>query len=71
MDRTDGAVLSSPDAAGPATRILRSAFYGPEVIGELNSEALKRDNWRAVIDVANEFNKMVEAATNRSVVQGK
>jgi hypothetical protein len=39
------------------TRILRSAFYGPEVIGELNADAMKRDNWRAVIDVANEFNR--------------
>src|SRR5688572_15921093 len=48
--------LTSGDRPG-FTRILRSAFYGPEVIGELNGDALKRDNWRAVIDVANEFNK--------------
>ena len=46
--------LTRPDKAG-FTRILRSAFYGPDVLPELNTEAIKRDNWKAVIDVANEF----------------
>jgi hypothetical protein len=47
--------LTREDKAG-FTRILRSAFYGPDLLPELNTDALKRDNWKSVIDVANEFN---------------
>jgi len=40
------------------TQILRSGFYGePAELKDLNIEALRRDNWKRVVDVANEFNQ--------------
>ena len=40
------------------TQILRSGFYGePVELKDLNVEALRRDNWKRVVDVANEFNQ--------------
>ncbi len=38
-------------------RILGAAFRGAEALPELNTEAVKRGNWQAVVDVANEFNQ--------------
>ncbi|MEN9705319.1 MAG: hypothetical protein RLZZ393_1198 [Pseudomonadota bacterium] len=39
-------------------QILRSGFYGePVELKDLNVESLRRDNWKRVIDVANEFNQ--------------
>ncbi|MFM1886694.1 MAG: hypothetical protein RL026_1851 [Pseudomonadota bacterium] len=45
--------LQRPDKAG-FTKFLRSAFYGPEVLAEFNTPAIKRDNWQAVIAAADE-----------------
>jgi hypothetical protein len=51
------ALLTEGTRAG-FTQILRSGFYGePPEIKDLNSESLRRDNWKRVIDVANEFNQ--------------
>ena len=38
-------------------RLMASGFRGTESLPELNSDAIKRGNWNAVIDVANQFNK--------------
>jgi alpha-methylacyl-CoA racemase len=34
-----------------------AAFRGAEELPELNSDSVKRSNWQAVVDVANEFNQ--------------
>lgn len=39
------------------SRIMRTAFYGPEPIAELNTDAIKRGNWQQVIDAAEKFNQ--------------
>jgi hypothetical protein len=51
-------MLTEDEQPGPGfTRILRSAFYGPEVFDELNTREVKQANWRGVIEVADEFNQ--------------
>jgi hypothetical protein len=39
------------------SKILRSAFYGPDTIPELNTDSIKRDNWIQVVAAAEEFNQ--------------
>ena len=39
------------------SKIMGSAFRGPEVFEELNTDKIKHGNWQSVIDDANEFNQ--------------
>lgn len=48
--------LTMPQTPG-FSKIMRSAFSGPEVIADLNTAVLKRENWQNVIDAANAFNQ--------------